>query len=95
MLRVLKAACVATYALTLATAVGVLPAGLAWIGHPLNIIVLTMLAIHAIELIFAFRHVRRHPGSLATSILLTILFGVLHWKPLADQHARARAGSQA
>jgi hypothetical protein len=36
-----------------------------------------------------FRHVRLYKGSLAVSIILTLLFGLLHWKPLADARARA------
>lgn len=47
-------------------------------------IALILLAIHVVELAVAFRHVRRYSGSLAASIVLTLLFGLLHWKPLAD-----------
>ena len=43
-----------------------------------------MLAVHAVELAVMFKHVKRYPGPLAISILLTMLFGLLHWKPLAD-----------
>ena len=49
---------------------------------------LILLAIHAIELAVAFRHVRRYRGPLALSIALTLLFGLLHWKPLADAARR-------
>ena len=36
-----------------------------------------------------FRHVRRYRGPLALSVLLTLLFGLLHWKPLADARRNA------
>jgi hypothetical protein len=31
-----------------------------------------------------FKHVRRYAGPLWVSMVLTMLFGLLHWKPLAD-----------
>lgn len=45
---------------------------------------LILLAIHMAELLFVFKHVRLYPGPLPVSVLLTLLFGLLHWKPLAD-----------
>ena len=51
---------------------------------------LILLGIHVVELLFVFKHVRLHPGPLAVSVLLTLVFGLLHWKPLADA-ARAAA----
>jgi hypothetical protein len=50
-----------------------------------------LLGIHALEVLFAFQHVRLYKGPLAISVVLTLLFGLLHWKPLAqasanDQH---------
>ena len=45
---------------------------------------LILLAIHVTELVFVFKHVRAYKGPLAVSVLLTLLFGLLHWKPLAD-----------
>ena len=49
-----------------------------------------LLAIHVLELIFVFKNGRLYRGSLVVSILLTLLFGLLHWKPLADQRARSK-----
>ncbi|MFN0164491.1 MAG: DUF1145 domain-containing protein [Burkholderiales bacterium] len=49
---------------------------------------LAILAIHAVELLLFFGHVRRYRGALAASILLTLLFGLFHWKPLADAERR-------
>jgi len=48
---------------------------------------LILLAIHVAELLFVFKHVRSYKGPLAVSMLLTLLFGLLHWKPLADAAA--------
>ncbi len=45
-----------------------------------------MLVIHVIEMAVMFKHVKRYPGPLAVSMALTLLFGMLHWKPLADDH---------
>lgn len=86
MFFVMKAALLAIYALAVigwADFAGLLPAGLA--GRMGNI-ALVILAVHALELLFAFRHVRRYQGPLAVSVLLTMLFGMLHWKPLADKN---------
>jgi hypothetical protein len=47
-----------------------------------------LLLLHVLELIFLFKHVRLYKGSLAVSVLLTLLFGLLHWKPLADEQKR-------
>jgi len=34
-------------------------------------------------LVIFWRYIHLYPGALAFSVLLTMLFGVLHWKPLA------------
>ena len=39
--------------------------------------------------ILMFDKVRLYRGPLAVSILLTLLFGLLHWKPLSDARAAA------
>jgi hypothetical protein len=53
-----------------------------------------LLAIHVAELLFVFKHVRLYTGPLAVSVLLTLLFGLLHWKPLADAAVAAPAASE-
>lgn len=78
---VLKAVCLGIYALAMAGLAGLLPTGLA---GSMQTIALVMLAVHAAELAVMFKHVKRYPGPLAISVLLTMLFGLLHWKPLAD-----------
>ena len=82
----LKLACLATYALGLASAVGLLPAS--W--SILATIAAVLLAAHVLEAVMMFKHVRHYRGSLAMSLFLTLLFGLLHWKPLADADAAAR-----
>ncbi len=84
----IKAALLTLYAAALAGFAGLLPAGLA--GR-LQHIALIVLAIHVIEMAVMFRHVKRYRGPLAVSMLLTLLFGLLHWKPLADGHKAALA----
>lgn len=93
---VIKAVLLAVYALALAGLAGLLPGGMA---VRMQNIALVILVIHALELLVMFRHVRRYRGPLAVSVLLTLLFGLLHWKPLADAHKRslhtdARASAQ-
>jgi len=55
---------------------------------------LILLGIHVVELLFVFKHVRLYPGPLAVSVLLTLLFGLLHWKPLADAARAAASATQ-
>ncbi|MBL8336434.1 MAG: DUF1145 domain-containing protein [Rhodoferax sp.] len=80
-----KALLIAIYAAAIVSLFGVLPSDL---GHLLQRLSLILLVIHAVELALMFKAVRRYPGPLATSILLTLLFGLLHWKPLADAARR-------
>jgi hypothetical protein len=49
-------------------------------------LVLLFLAAHLLELAFAFKHVRLYKGSLIVSVVLTLMFGLLHWMPLTRQH---------
>ncbi|WP_448680677.1 hypothetical protein [Pseudomonas nicosulfuronedens] len=81
----LKAGCLAIYALALAGLFTALPFGL---QTPLLYAAVILLASHALEALLMLRTVRRYPGSLAASLLLTLLFGFLHWWPLR-RHADA------
>ena len=76
-----KAVCLVLYALGLASFLGMLPESWHYIG-PFAIFVLIA---HVIEIFVAFKHVRAYQGPLAMSMLLTLLFGFLHWKPIADR----------
>jgi hypothetical protein len=82
----LRAQCLLVYVLALAVMSGLLPDG-AFSRAPL--IAGVLLAIHALETVVMFKHVRLYLGPLALSVVLKLLFGLLHWKPLADQQARA------
>jgi uncharacterized protein YhhL (DUF1145 family) len=79
-LCILKAACLAIYGLALAGVAGILPQGLA---RTMQVIAVAFLAIHALELVVAAEKVRLYRGRWTMSMLLTLLFGVLHWMPLA------------
>ena len=52
---------------------------------------LALLVVHAIEVVVCFKYVKLYQGPIAVSIGLTLLFGLLHWKPLANAAARQKA----
>lgn len=52
---------------------------------------LILLVAHAIEVVVCFKYLKLYKGSIAASIGLTLLFGLLHWKPLANAAARQKA----
>ena len=85
----LKVGVIVIYLAALAGAAGTLPPGIARVAQ---VIAVGVVLLHALELLFAFGHIRRYRGPLVVSVLLTLLFGVLHWKPLADA---ARSGQTA
>lgn len=58
--------------------------------HWVRILAGALLAVHLLEVVFCFRKVALHKGPLFDSVLLTLLFGFLHWKPMADAATRAR-----
>lgn len=58
-------------------------------GPWLQRVSVVLLAIHVMELLVKFRQVRLYRGPLPVSVLLTLLFGLLHWKPLADAQLRS------
>jgi hypothetical protein len=81
----LKAACLGAYLMALAGLAGLLGADLTQTSQNLA---LALLGIHALELLVMFKYVRLYRGSLLTSIVLTMLFGLLHWRPLAKEAAK-------
>ena len=83
---VLKMAALILYVLALASLARLLPADGAFAYVRITALVLVIL--HVLQLPFVFKYVRLYPGPLAASILLTLLFGILHWKPLAASQAR-------
>lgn len=84
----LKASCIVIYLLGILAALGLLPASLGVLAT----VALVLLAAHVLEAVAMFRYVKLYPGGLAASIVLTLLFGLLHWLPLAKA---ARAGDTA
>ena len=81
----LKGAALLVYAVALATLAG-------WLDGPaadaMAVFGGVMLAVHALEVPFVLAHLRRYRGSLAASIALNLLFGLLHWVPLKRGAAR-------
>jgi uncharacterized protein YhhL (DUF1145 family) len=53
---------------------------------------LVLLVVHAIEVAVCLRWVRLYEGPLAVSVLLTLLFGFVHWMPYKK---RAEGGNAA
>ena len=52
---------------------------------------LALLVAHTAEVLLCWRWVRAYPGPLVLSILLTLLFGFVHWMPY--KRAAEAAGS--
>lgn len=88
MFLIVKFVLLTLYAMAIAGFMGLLQPGLA--GRLQNI-ALVILAIHLLELVVMFGHVKRYRGPLAVSMVLTLLFGLLHWKPLADDYKKSQA----
>ena len=50
---------------------------------------LALLLIHALECLAAYRYIKLYSGSLLHSLVLSLLFGLLHWMPLARKAREA------
>ena len=61
-------------------------------GPVLRRIALVVLAVHGVELLVVYKHVRLYRGPFFVSMPLTLLFGLLHWKPLADARKQVAPG---
>ncbi len=82
MFNFFKANCIAIYILAIAAFFIELP----WQSGPIiQRIALIIVLAHCAEAVLAFKHVRAYKGPLAISLLLTLLFGLLHWLPIARQ----------
>ena len=79
---VMKIACLAAYALGIAALVGLIHGPLASVAAMVTV---ALLGVHALELLYAFKFLHRYRGSMGVSVLLAMLFGVLHWAPLVRQ----------
>ena len=76
----LKANCLGAYALALLSLAVPLPWGL---GPVMQKLALALLGIHVLETIAAYKHIKTYKGPLWQSVLLALLFGLMHWLPLA------------
>ena len=81
---VMRIACLVAYALGIAAFTGLIHGPLAAAAA---IVTIARIGLHALELLYAYRFLRRYKGSLGMSVVLALLFGVLHWAPLARQKA--------
>ena len=82
----LKAGMLALYALTILSLIVAIPG-----GGVLQTIMLIIVIAHVAEAVFCQKQIRLYQGPLIDSIALTLLFGFVHWKPLADKAARESA----
>ena len=82
MTNIFKATALSLYVLAAFSAVVTLPVA---ITKPLFYVVVILIAAHLLELLVAFKYIRRYSGPLVDSIALTLLFGFLHWAPLKKQ----------
>ena len=62
------------------TALPLSPNTIDWV----RIVAGALVVVHLLEVIFRFKKVALYKGPLLGSVLLTLLFGFLHWKPMAD-----------
>ncbi len=79
----LKVGMLALYGITILSLVVAIPG-----GALLQKLMLIILIAHVGEVLFCQKQIRLHQGPLVDSIGLTLLFGFVHWKPLADKAAR-------
>lgn len=84
MFLLLKIGCLGVYGLALAGWAGLLEGEL---SARMQGLAAVLLVLHGLELVVMFKHVRKYPGRLLVSVLLTLLFGLLHWKPLSKVQA--------
>jgi len=84
--NLLKAGCLSVYVLALASLLWVFPGGA---GPVIQTLALAFLAVHVLEMLIAFKYIKTYPGPLAMSILLALLFGLLHWMPLAKAYRKS------
>ena len=81
----LKSGLVVVYALACISLVWPLPLDA---GPWLQKISVILIAIHVLETIVMFKHVKKYQGPLSTSVVLSLLFGLLHWMPLSKANVK-------
>ena len=82
MQTMLKASCLSLFLLAVVASF-VIPSSS--VTSALQVGAIVLLAGHVLELLIAFRSIKRYPGPLVDSMALTLLFGFLHWWPLRKQ----------
>ncbi len=87
---ILQAVLLVIYALAAASLLSLISLPAAW-ATGFQYAAVALLSAHLLETIVVFRHVRLYRGSIVASVALTLLFGLLHWKPLADAAKRQPA----
>ena len=78
-----KASLLGAYALALASLFVVLPMEA---GPVVQRLALALLAVHALECLVAFKYIKSYAGSVYLSFVLAMLYGLLHWMPLAKAY---------
>lgn len=58
-------------------------------GPVVQTMALALLMIHALECLLAYRYIKLYSGPLLHSLVLSLLFGILHWMPLARKAREA------
>jgi len=81
-----KANCIAIYLLAIASHFVSFPMQA---GEILQTLALALILVHVLEAVLAFRYIKTYEGPLYISVLLALLFGLLHWMPLARKAQRA------
>jgi uncharacterized protein YhhL (DUF1145 family) len=81
-----KASLLVVYLLGIASHIVVFPGQS---GPIVQTISLALLLIHALECLLAYRYIKLYSGPLLVSLLLSLLFGLLHWLPLARKAREA------
>ncbi len=82
----LKANILVVYLLGIASHVVAFPGQ---VGPIVQTMSLALLLIHALECLLAYRYIKLYSGPLLVSLLLSLLFGLLHWLPLARKAREA------
>ena len=81
---VMRIACLVAYALGIAAFTGLIHGPFAAAAA---IATIALVGLHSLERLYAYRFLHRYKGSMGTSVALALLFGVLHWAPLARAKA--------
>lgn len=88
MMTLLKAGCIAIYLAAVSSLFVSLPWGT---GPLLQFVSVALIAVHGLEAVFVFKYIKSYKGALLTSLVLALLFGLLHWMPLAKASQKAPA----